>query len=190
MLWCFWCGGTFLIKNRSVLKLKWTFGVVCSRFSGFRRVNWVSWFHMPTIVSAGILRQTAHSDFQTAELNIFKSTESISGSHRKVPATSRVRCFQWAVYEIWKGENRSLFCCVGTISKMSFSKLNRGRGGERRHLHHPSPRYRLPQIILLLHPRCLYLLIYLLFYLVTWFTRLRNSSSAVERRPNTSSWKS
>lgn len=134
---------SFLIKILVFLKLKWTFGIVCFRFSGFRRASWVSWFRIWTIVSAGILRRTAHSDFQTAELNIFKSNKSISGSLRKVPAMTGVRYFQWAVYEIWKTENRSLFCCVGTISKMSFSKLNRGRGGERHHLHHPSPCYRL-----------------------------------------------
>lgn len=37
--------------------------------------------------------------------------------------------FQWAVYEIWKMRNRSLFCHASKISKMSFCNLNGGQRG-------------------------------------------------------------
>lgn len=37
--------------------------------------------------------------------------------------------FQWAVYEIWKMRNRSLFCHASKISKMSFCNVNGGQRG-------------------------------------------------------------
>lgn len=78
-------GDIFYDQNMNILRLKWAVRIISCRF---RRVECCT---VPFVNDRVHGHQShTHSHFQTAELNIFKSNKSISGSHRKVPAMTLV----------------------------------------------------------------------------------------------------